>query len=340
MEKISIINSDESFQHLVKSAKRKSVKRIIIVSISVFISIVLILWGLIAMGQYIMYKEMDKQSTQNYTNSLFTGANIQTNSTNYDHFFLAGTTKSNQIKDINGHQIKWGTIEHFYTILGTKAYVENNSYINGYNNNYRVFQFYPYTEPKIENDLAYLKTLPPFYNVEVAVSFTQEVTFEEMIKQFPTAQWAWIIQSGLFESIEEEKEQAEKMKKKLPTFITKNYGLVNGDSAYGFQILKDQPFQSAQNFLDEVATYGNDKQEALAILKERIEERGEDATGLNFPYHEKVYDAEILKNTIGNADEHSLKVSGAVLTGTLESILPYLENDVVHHISVGVILPY
>jgi len=342
MEKISIINSDESFQHLVKSAKRKSVKRIIIVSISVFISIVLILWGLIAMGQYIMYKEMDKQSTQNYTNSLFTGANIQTNSTNYDHFFLAGTTKSNQIKDINGHQIKWGTIEHFYTILGTKAYVENNSYINGYNNNYRVFQFYPYTEPKIENDLAYLKTLPPFYNVEVAVSFTQEVTFEEVIKQFPTAQWAWIIQSGLFESIEEEKEQAEKMKKKLPTFIPKNYGLVNGDSAYGFQILKDQPFQSAQNFLDEVATYGNDEQEALAILKERIKERGEgeDATGLSFPYHEKVYEAEILNKTIGDADAHSLKVSGAVLTGTLENILPYLEKDVVHHISVGVILPY
>ncbi len=69
-------------------------------------------------------------------------------------------------------------------------------------------------------------------------------------------------------------------------------------------------------------------------------ERGEDATGLSFPYHEKVYEAEILNKTIGNADARSLKVSGAVLTGTLESILPYLENNVVHHISVGVILPY
>lgn len=150
MEKISIINNDESFQHLVKSAKQKSVKRIIIVSISVFISIVLLLSGLIAMGQYFMYKEMDKQTLQNYTDSLFTGANIQTINTNYDYFFLAGTTKSNQFKDINGHQIKWGTIEHFYTILGTKAYVENNSNLNGYNNSYRVFQFYPYTEPKLK----------------------------------------------------------------------------------------------------------------------------------------------------------------------------------------------
>lgn len=35
-----------------------------------------------------------------------------------------------------------------------------------------------------------------------------------MIKQFPTAQWAWIIQNGLLESIEEEKEHAEEMKKK------------------------------------------------------------------------------------------------------------------------------
>ncbi|MFJ7734065.1 anti sigma factor C-terminal domain-containing protein [Lysinibacillus sp. NPDC097231] len=336
MEKTSIFNEDQSFQNLVKEAKQKSIKRIILVSISVFIIIVLILWGLIALGQYYMYKEMEKQTTQDFLDKTFTGANIQANGTNYDYFLLAATTKSKMFKDINGHQIQWGTMEHFYTILGTKTYVENNNYINGYNNNQRVLQFYPYTEPKIENDLPYLKKLPSFYSVEVAVSFTKDLTLEEMAVQFPTAQWAWIIQDGLFESIAENKEA----EKDFPSISPKNSGLVDGDSAYGFQIKPKDQFQSAQNFLDQIDIYAHDEQEALAIIREKIEKRGEDPTGLHFPGHQKIYEAEILKKTIGNADPHSLKVSGAVLTGSIEEVLPYLENNLIHYISVGVILPY
>ncbi|WP_369436025.1 sigma factor regulator N-terminal domain-containing protein [Lysinibacillus fusiformis] len=359
MEKSSIFNEDQAFQNLVKNAKRKSFKRIVFITISVIISVVLLLWGLIATGQYFMYKEMDKQTTQNYLVNTFTGANIQGNGSNYDHFFLAGTTKSHMYKDVNGHQVSWLTREHFYTILGTKAAVYTDSVFHNsnntiYRNNQRVIQFYPYTQPKIEDDLAYLKSLPPYYSVEVAISFNKKLTLKEMAPQFPTAQWTWIIENGLLESIEERKKSEEEWTESqkeasvdFPEMPTTNFGLVNGDNAYGFQIIdspaySDNPFQSAEQFLDQIDMYAYDEKEALAFLKEKMVERGEDASGLALHGHEKLHEAEVLKNTIGIGDVevNSLKVSGVVLTGTIEEVLPYLENDIVHYVSAGVILPY
>ncbi|MGE7090456.1 sigma factor regulator N-terminal domain-containing protein [Lysinibacillus sp. NPDC048646] len=357
MEKTIIFNEDQAFQNLVKNAKRKSLKRIVFITISVIICFILLLWGLIATGQYFMYKEMDEQTTQNYLVNTFTGANIQGNGSNYDHFFLAGTTKSHMYKDVNGHQVSWLTREHFYTILGTKAaiYTDNtfqNSENTIYRNNQRVIQFYPYTQPKIEDDSAYLKSLPSYYSVEVALSFNKKLTLEEMAPLFPTAQWAWIIENGLLESIDEqekaEKELAESQKQAgidVPEMPSTNYGLVNGDNAYGFEII-DSPaysnnsFQSAEQFIDQIDMYAYDEKEALAILKEKMVERGEDTSGLAFHGHEKLDEAEVLKNTIGDGDVKSLKVSGVVLTGTIEEVLPYLENDIVHYVSAGVILPY
>lgn len=352
MEKNSIVNEDPTFQNLVRNAKRKSLKRTILISISVIVCAALLLYALIWNGQYFMYKEMDKQSTLNHIESIFTGANIQGNSTSYDNYFLAGSTKSPLYKNVNGNEVDWGIQEHFYTILGTKALVNNNHASNGYRNNQRVLKFYPYTEPKIEDDLNYLKTLPPFYSVEVGLSFTKDLTLEEMVPQFPTAQWAWIIENGLLESIEEQKEEARKwdeqlaeQQKETSVDFSKmpktNYGLVNGDSAYGFQIrhspvLTNAPFQSAEDFLFQVDMYAHNEKEVLEIM----EARGDDITGLNLGHHEKMYEAELLKATIGDADAQSLKVGGIVLTGTLEEVLPYLENDLVHYVSAGVILPY
>lgn len=356
MEKNSIFNEDATFQHLVKNAKRKSVKRMILISIAVIISVAILVYALICLGQYFMYKEMDKQTTQDHLVTTFVGANIEGNSSGYDHFFLAGNTKSPAYKNVNGHQINWLVSEHFYTILGTKARVDNNHGGNGYRNNQRILQFYPYSEPKIEDDLGYLKTLPPFYSVEVGLSFTKELTLEEMAPKFPTAQWAWIIDNGLLESIEEQKEAARKWEEQLTEqqqetgfdyskMPKTNYGLVNGDSAYGFQIhhspaVNNEPFYSAEYFLEQLDMYAHDEKEALNILREKMKARGEDVTGLNLDDHEKMYEAERLKETIGDADAHSLKVSGIVLTGTLEEVLPYLENDLVHYVSAGVILPY
>ncbi|MFJ7951711.1 sigma factor regulator N-terminal domain-containing protein [Lysinibacillus sp. NPDC096418] len=356
MEKNSIFNEDPTFQNLVRTAKRKSLKRIILISFSVTVSIALLVYAFIALGQYFMYKEMDKQSTLNYLESTFTGANLQVNSTSYDHFFLAGNTKSPIYKNVNGHEVNWGIREHFYTILGTKAPVNNSHSSNGYRNNQRVLKFYPYTESKIEDDLDYLKTLPPFYSVEVGLSFTKELTIDEMASKFPTAQWAWILQNGLLESIDEQKKEARKWEKQLAeqqqetnVDLSKmpkmNYGLVSGDSAYGFQILNNpvitnEPFHSAESFLDQVDMYAHDEKEALNILRKKMETRDKDTTGLNIRNHEKMYEAELLKATIGDVDGHSLKVGGVVLTGTLEEVLPYLENDIVHYVSAGVILPY
>ncbi|MEO4054789.1 hypothetical protein [Solibacillus sp. CAU 1738] len=322
MEEKSIFEQDEQFSSLVKSAKRKSLKRTIVVSVIVTAITLFLLWALLYISIYFMYERMEAQIEESYESNYFLGANVETLGTSYDHFFVAGTTTTSFYKQVGPHLIDWNTSKHFYTILGTKTIMQTgNAFgVNNqmYQNNQQLMSFHIPEEETSKNDLDYIKALPDYYNIEVAVSFKEELSLEEMWEHFPTAQWAWIIQNGLRNNIAEEKKRDEEMKKEsgnnFPPFLETDYSEIYEFNAYGLPIIRNDfitnnPYESAQIYKDQA----------------------------NFI---KGYEAEIMRQTIGDISVEDWKVAGVVLTGKQADILPYLQQNDVRTVRIGVVVPY
>lgn len=321
MEEKSIFEQDDQFSSLVKSAKRKTLKRTIIISSMVTILILILLWALLYISIYFMYKNMDTHVQESYESNYFRGANLESGGTLYDHFFIAGTTTTSFYKQVGPHLIDWDTTENFYTILGTDTRLQTSSAFGVgekmYQNNHQLMAFHIPEEETTKNDLDYIMGLPDYYNIEVAVSFKNEITLEEMWQQFPTAQWAWLVEDGLRNYIVEEKNQYEEMKEELgenSTFLNKDYSEIMEYNAYGFPIIHNEnitenPYQSAQ------------------IYKEQ-------ANLMNS------YEAKVIRETIGDKPVEEWPIAGVVLTGKKADILPYLQQDSVRTVRVGVIVPY
>ena len=321
MEEKSIFEQDEQFSSLVKSAKRKSLKRTIIISCIVTILTLILLWATLYIGIYFMYKNMDTHVQESYESNHFRGANLEAGGTLYDHYFIAGTTTTSFYKQVGPHLIDWDTIKNFYTILGTDTRLQTSSAFGVgekmYQNNHQLMAFHIPEEETTKNDLDYIMSLPDFYNIEVAVSFKKEINLEEMWQQFPTAQWAWLIEDGLRNDIVEEKKQYEEMKEEHgenSTFSNKDYSEVVEYNAYGFPIFHNEYFT-------------NNPGQSAQIYKEQ-------ANLMNS------YEANIIGKTIGDIPVEEWSIAGVVLTGKKEDILPYLLQDSVRTVRTGVIVPY
>lgn len=298
----SIFEQDDTFNNLVKKAKRKSLKRSIMISLIVAVAILLLLWAILFVGQYVMYERMDQETNEIYEHYQIYGANVEANSASFNHFFLASQSIATATKEVNGHVLHWDTLGYFYTIIGTKAVLQNEPI-----HNYEVVKFHL---PKIEttaNDLYYLKSLPEFYSVEVGLSFKEEIPLAEVERLFPTASWLWLVEDQLYEdALSEEKVNQETQS----SFIT-DYSEVNGNWAKGLSV------EPNESFSESVANYKD------YFLK---------TTELN--------GAQELLENIQQNDAKDVPVGGVILTGTLKEILPYLSRDPVRVVRKGVIIPY
>lgn len=322
MEEKSIFEQDNQFSNIVKKAKRKSLKRIIIVSIIVTVVSVLLVWALLYLGTYLMYERMDAQIDESYEANYFQGANITARGTTFDHFFVAGTTTTSYYKQVGPHLIDWETWKYFHTILGTSTIIQTNSIFGlgdeMYQNNHPTLTFHMPDEETSKNDFDYIQSLPGFYNIEVAISFKEEMPLANMWEAFPNAQWAWIIQNGLRNNIAQKKEQDEEFKKEhdgnTPYVYPTDYSEIHGHSAYGFPINRNDlievnPFESAQYYKGQANNM-------------------------------KSYQAGIVRQTLGEKPVEDWPIAGIVLTGKQADILPYLQQDEVRTVRIGVVVPY
>ncbi|MBW8351584.1 anti-sigma factor [Bacillus sp. IITD106] len=307
----SIFEQDDSFSDLVKKAKRKSIKRTIIISVLVTIGILVLLWALLYMGQYFMYERMykDADATSDYYQMY--GANVYSGGATYDYFFVAGRSNVSAYKEVNRHLINWLSTSTFHTILGTKETLNNSSLIevnnNTYNNNYKMVKFHLPKVKAIHNDLNYLKSLPGFYSVEVALSFREEITLSEVNQIFPTASWIWLLQDRLYEEAKSKGETT-----RGPLSFKKDLSEINGDDALGFPVEPNKPFiEGAERYISFLQEKSNElvgAKEALGSLKQQ--------------------------------DPNQIHVAGVILTGTVNDVLSYATKEHVRVVRTGIIVPY
>ncbi|MBP1917380.1 hypothetical protein J2Z23_004382 [Lederbergia galactosidilyticus] len=308
MKDKSIFAPDDSFSALIKRAKRKSLKRSITISIFVTIGMLILLWGFLYVGQYFMYERMDKdvKETTDYTQMV--GANVYPGGGTYDHFFIASTSNVSAYKEVNGHIINWHSTSTFHTIFGTKSTLNTSTFqeVNHatYNNNYKMVKFHLPNVEAVHNDVDYLESLPDFYSVEVALSFDEELTLEEVYQTFPTASWLWVASDQL---------KAERSaESKNSSAFKGDFSEINGDDAVGFPVDPTKPFMEGA-------------EQYLFFLKGQSN---------------KLVGAKDVLATMNYQNLNEIPIAGVILTGTVEEILPYTKKQPVRVVRTGVIIPY
>ncbi|WP_107838134.1 hypothetical protein [Metasolibacillus meyeri] len=314
MEEKSIFERNDDFSSLVKTAKRKSLKKTILISIIVTVMVFALLWAVLAVGIYFMNKRIETQLDGLYTELYFTGANIESNATSFDNFLVATKTSSKLYKRVGPHLIDWGTFDYFYTILGAQTVLQtggamsiNDSSL--YTNNQRALTFHVPSEPTNKNDFDYIVGLPDFYNIEVAISFKELLPLSTVQTQFPTTQWAWLLDDGIYAEIEEVKKAEEEASPELSTLFPKDTSEVSDSRAYGFSVWNHTPIESAEFYKEQLA------------------------------YREGPQ-VDIMRHIIGEQAPKDWLVAGVVLTGKQEELLPYLQQNSVRTVRVGVVIPY
>ncbi|WP_203361952.1 anti sigma factor C-terminal domain-containing protein [Bacillus sp. REN10] len=309
MKNKSIFEQDDAFSDLVKKAKRKSIKRNIIISLLVTISTLVFLWILLYIGQYFMYERMYEDTEETNDGYRMYGANVYPSGASYDYFFVVGRSNASAYKEVNGHLINWDSRSSFHTILGTKATVNTSSFIDEndstYKNDYKMVKFHLPNKETVHDDLSYLKTLPGFYSVEIALSFHKEIPLRDVEQAFPTASWVWLLQDHLYED-SASTDQANSLS------VKQDFSEVDGDQALGFPVEPNTLFK-------EGAT------QYTTFLKEKSED---------------LVDAKDVSQMLKQYDPDQIPIAGVILTGTVDEVLPYTTKPSVRVVRTGVIIPY
>ncbi|PEZ74736.1 anti sigma factor C-terminal domain-containing protein [Bacillus sp. AFS017274] len=302
MDKDSIFNAKDGFQPLIKKAKKKSLKKIIIVSTIVTVSIFMILGITFIIAYNHMQNSMSEYFSVKFEQNEVYGANIHDDKSTTSFSIDSALNQDQYVKDIAGIPYTWYNEQTWFKIYDSPTTIYDNSITSTdswqfYRNGQRVVNFYVPGEKKVEDDRKLLQSLASTSVVEIGISFKKEMNTNQVLKQFPTAQWAWVQNPDVEVSV-------------MP-------GYVIGDYAYGFTITS--PEKGTDNIAEDVKNF----EKVLSNLSQK---------------DEKDTNVEPLIKSI--KQKGTVQVSGIILTGKVKDLLPLIEQDSVNYVSVGVIIPY
>lgn len=302
MDKDSIFNAKDGFQPLIKKAKKKSLKKIIIVSTIVTVSIFMILGITFIIAYNHMQNSMSDYFSVKFEQNEVYGANIHDDKSTTSFSIDSAINQDQYVKDIAGIPYTWYNEQTWFKIYDSPTTIYDNSITSTdsrqfYRNGQRVVNFYVPGGKKVEDDRKLLQSLASTSVVEIGISFKKEMNTNQVLKQFPTAQWAWVQNPDVETSI-------------VP-------GYVIGDYAYGFTITS--PEKGTDSITEDVKNF----EKVLTNLSQK---------------DEKDTDVEPLIKSI--KQKGTVQVSGIILTGKVKDLLPLIEQDSVNYVSVGVIIPY
>lgn len=169
-----------------------------------------------------MRKTSFKKLLFNLSNAEVYGANIHYDKSTTSFSLDSAINQYQYVKDINGIPYTWYNEQTWYKIYDSPTTIYDNSITSSsnkqqyYRNGQRVVNFYVPGEKKVKDDRKLLQSLASNNVVEMAISFKEEMSANQMLKQFPTAQWAWVQNPHADISI-------------IPSYVI-------GDYAYGFTI--------------------------------------------------------------------------------------------------------
>lgn len=299
-EKNEFFQPDNEFSKLVKKARRKSLLRSIVISISVT---VLFLGGLFWFGTY----RMDQQVAETIANDgnwqFIKGANVESNGSMITNTPFSKTVTTEQNKEIAGVVIPWGQKMKTLSIFGTSPAAQasilssSTNTKDGRNTLYfqgeRVVEFYypTGTYSSLPDDRSLLDEIPEHQVVEMAFSFDQPYSLNEVRKKFSDQlAWYWVDTASTIEKVE-----------------TKNP--INGNDAYGFiSKIEEINEDAAERFIQQVEWLqkeGNQQQEA-----------------------QRLYDVLTDSGKI-ELSPRNLKITGAVVTGTAEELKKFNDEPII-----------
>ncbi|SDD83113.1 Sigma factor regulator C-terminal [Bhargavaea beijingensis] len=297
-----------SYDDILKKAKKRSIRRTVIISFTITFIAFLLLATFLFFAYQNMNNSMEDYSELRLTESKIQGANINHDKITISYGIESAITQEQYIKNIAGLPFTWYNEQTLYKIYDAPTTIMDSSItsINGihyYRNGQRVINFRYPTAGAANDDRDLLKNLPANSKVEVALSFKKAMKVEELADYFPNAQWVWVADPELEDRI------AEELRSVTDTEERKRMGYVIGDYAYGFKMEKDVN-KSSGNF--------------ITSLKK-----------LEKQHHQTAI--SILSKTT-NPDD--LEISGVVLTGTASELSSLNHMHLIQFVSVGVIIPY
>lgn len=296
---------DNEFSKLMKKARRKSLLRSILISISVTS---LFFGGLFWFGTY----RMDQQVTEAIANDGYwqfvKGANVESHGSMVSNtpFFKTVTTEQN--KEIAGVVIPWGQHVKTFSVFGASPAVQastisSSNTKDGRNTLYfqgeRVVEFYypTVTYPSLPDDRNILDQIPEHLVMEMAFSFDQAYSINEVRKKFSEQlAWYWVDSAS----------PSEKDNVKQP---------ISGNDAYGFiSRTEEMNEDAAKRFIQQVKW---------------LQKKGEAQQEAH-----RLYDV-LTDSGSTELSSENLKITGAVVTGTAEELKKFNEEPMIRAAVLG-----
>lgn len=304
---------DSDFTNLVKKAKRNSIIRIVLVSFSISVLVILLTYFL---GNYMMNETISMQTNDDASWHSIEGANIKQQGTSFNHSLFSATSKSEFVKNLDGIPVPWIPEEKVYSLFGKSTLVTsegpsklqqvNNKRTPSYFNGERAIEFIP---PRVKgplfDDRNILDHIDDNKIVEMAFSFDRGYKIEDVQKIFnKNLSWYWV---DTFD--QSDIKTYNELNKSKETRLT-----VSGEEAIGFSSSKQVNSEAKIfiNTLNSLKNTGTHKHAANNIIK------------------------KITRNQSENLSPENLKIIGVVVTGTPSEIKKYNSLSLIRTASLGV----
>ncbi|UFT99334.1 anti-sigma factor [Radiobacillus kanasensis] len=311
------IPKDLEFEKLMKKAKRRSLIKMVLISL--VISLV-VLTGLYFIGDTVMKMKMEKEINLDLSWNGIVGANVEEQGTTYNYSPISATAKTKLVKKVGGVPIPWGEEEKVFTILGTSRLITNDGpsgsgsisdeRIPLYYQGERVMEFYhpEVTYKEVFDDRELLNHIDEHSVVEMAFSFDKGYTIEEVNSIFKEhIAWYWV-DTFSKEDIDEHNEL------NGDDQFTRGH-TVNGFEAYGFPYNTHPKAMPASNF--------------ISILQMMKSDGGSYQNEAN-----KIYN-NITKNGKVKLEPKNLNIIGVVVTGKPSDLKKYNDASVIRAATLG-----
>ncbi|MFD1032593.1 anti sigma factor C-terminal domain-containing protein [Metaplanococcus flavidus] len=304
-EKNELFPGDGDFSKLVKRARRKSLIRNILVSVIVSS---LLFAGLLWLGTFLMYKNMENENNYDYAAGSIRGANVEMEGSQYNYTPFSANIVTSSTKYVAGVPVPWETREKAFTVFGSSRAVGTSSYSGRgsveddrmvmYFKGERLIEFY---SPVLDYDFypderELLEEIDGSKVVEMAFSFDAAYGIEEVQESFSDQlNWYWV---DVSRAADQEEEQQP----------------VYGYNAYGFLQYRDA-LESADIFmrqLEWLRQEEGDFQQEAGRIHEVI--AGDGASGVA-------------------AEE--LEVSGVVVSGSPEELMSFADLPMIRAAVLG-----
>lgn len=305
-ENNDLFQNDNDFSKLVKKARRRSLMKNIVISLSVSL---LLFAGLFWLGTFLMYKKVDNEISYDYAIQSIRGANVQNMGSlyNYTPFSASVTTETKKI--VSGVPVPWENHEKVFSIFGSSRLIQSN-FVTGTGNSEderipvyfqgeRVIEFYTPNGNYafLPDDRPLLDDIDENKMVEMAFSFEAAYSIEEVENRFADQlNWYWVDSSTT--GIETEEVES-----------------ILGNQAYGF-LANRNPIESANGFIQQI--------------KWLQEEQGDFQEEAN-----RLYDSMTNNGQNALAPE-KLGIIGVVVTGTPEELKQFNDAQMIRAAVLGV----